>query len=88
MESRLQRYSSCPPESYRRGEYGSENFSAAKEFASLHQARRSLIDAKISAITSPHGLAPRLPLPWTRTLTAPASDDEHGVDFHLLDLSD
>ncbi len=35
--------------------------------------RRSLIDNKISAIASERGLAPRLPLPWTRTLTASAS---------------
>src|SRR5205823_14353421 len=38
----------------------------------LHE-RRSLIDCKISAIASARGLAPRLPLPWTRTLTASAS---------------
>ena len=36
-------------------------------------ARRSLIAARRSAITSSRGFAPRLPLPWTRTLTALAS---------------
>jgi hypothetical protein len=48
-----------------------------------------LIDNKISAIASSRGLAPRLPLPWTRTLTAfgfhvAFADHEHGVDFHLF----
>ena len=37
--------------------------SRAEVLKSLIQLRRSLIDAKISAITSPRGLAPRLPLP-------------------------
>ena len=43
-------------------------------------------------MTSARGLAPRLPLPWTRTLTAclpcRVADDEHGVDFHLLGALD
>jgi len=48
-----------------------------------------LIDLKISAIVSVRGLGPRLPLPWTRTLTAVSfhvalSDDKHGMNFHLL----
>ena len=36
-------------------------------------APRSFIDIKMSAMASVRGLAPRLPLPWTRTLTALAS---------------
>ena len=51
------------------------------------------MDNKISAIASVRGLAPRLPLPWTRTLTASGfhvafSNDEHGVHFHLLGALD
>src|ERR1041385_1715593 len=37
------------------------------------QARRSLIDCRMSAITSPFGFAPMFPLPCNRTLTFPAS---------------
>src|SRR5438552_10985945 len=62
--NRVRKRSAVPyPKSYRRGEQRTENFNAAKESASLtHQARRSLIECKISTMTSARGLAPRLPL--------------------------
>jgi hypothetical protein len=41
--------------------------------AAQSYARRSRTAARISATTSAFGLAPRLPLPWTRTLTALAA---------------
>src|SRR5262245_21136544 len=38
--------------------------------ASFQEAERFLIAVRISETTSARGLAPRFPLPWTRTLTA------------------
>src|ERR1017187_8975982 len=49
-------------------------------------ARRSLIAVRISATTSAFGFAPRLPLPWTRTLTALAAMSRGRSEEHTSEL--